>query len=345
MTYRNITERQTYKCSNLLCNLQRLFLLTALLTYKQAERQRRTETHTRMHTEVQRDRDTQIQTNRQTRYPDQPTCINIPILYDESGCPRQVSKVRQPHLRTRRCVGFRISSHPAFKFPWSYEFPLAFGCNRIFHRWGTCRNNWRQVHSCRSRFCHNYFFIFLFLYPLRHRFGAANQAGILSAASRAEMADVEQMKKIVSFVTCEITFGQNVCDLMFGINVSDLDFGIHIDPIKQLIQSNFVGPWYMSHFGTPVFYYHLNHGFIVLKDIQHSTGNSMCSAWWNVINVSWIEIDVRDWNLCSHVWLSISRQVSPWPSYIFGFVGLLWYRMKYFNYQITKNKSGNTIHA
>ena len=33
------------------------------------------------------------------------------------------------------------------------------------------------------------------------------------------MADVEQMKKIIPFVTCEITFGQNVCK--FGINVSN----------------------------------------------------------------------------------------------------------------------------
>ena len=56
----------------------------------------------------------------------------------------------------------------------------------------------------------------------RHRFGAAYQAGILSATRRAEMADVGQMKKIVPFVTCEITFGQNVCELLFGINVTNL---------------------------------------------------------------------------------------------------------------------------
>ena len=43
------------------------------------------------------------------------------------------------------------------------------------------------------------------MHPLRHLFRAAYQAGTLSAASRAEMADVEQMKKIVPFVTCEIT--------------------------------------------------------------------------------------------------------------------------------------------
>ena len=37
------------------------------------------------------------------------------------------------------------------------------------------------------------------------------------------MADVEQMRKIIPFATCEITFGQIVCELMFGINVSNLN--------------------------------------------------------------------------------------------------------------------------
>ena len=71
--------------------------------------------------------------------------------------------------------------------------------------------------------------------------GAAYQAGILSATSRPEMADVEQMKKSVPKVTCEITFGQYVCELVFGVNVSNLKFRININPIKQPIQSNSVG--------------------------------------------------------------------------------------------------------
>ena len=81
----------------------------------------------------------------------------------------------------------------------------------------------------------------IILHPLRHRCAAAYQAGILSAASRAEMTDVEQMKKIFPFVTCEITVSQHVCELMFGINVLDLNFGISINPVKQPIQSNSVG--------------------------------------------------------------------------------------------------------
>ena len=37
---------------------------------------------------------------------------------------------------------------------------------------------------------------------------------------------------------------------------------------------------------------------------------------------------LRGWNLSSHVWLSVCRQVSLWLSYIFGFVGVVWWGMK-----------------
>ena len=55
--------------------------------------------------------------------------------------------------------------------------------------------------------------------PLRHC-GAAYQAEILSAA------DIEQLKKIVPLITCEVSFGRNVCELMFGVNVTNLDLGV-----------------------------------------------------------------------------------------------------------------------
>ena len=55
-------------------------------------------------------------------------------------------------------------------------------------------------------------------FPLIDPLGdAANQAGFLGAAKKAEMADVEQIKMIIPFVTYEMSFGQNVCDLVFGI--------------------------------------------------------------------------------------------------------------------------------
>ena len=203
----------------------------------------------------------------------------------------------------------------------------------------------RQVRRCRIWFYHTSFFSLLFLHPFRHRFGAAYQAGNLSAASGAEMAGVEQMKNIIPFVTCEFTFGQNVCELIFGIDVSNLNFRIKINPVKQPIQSNSVGSWHMSHCGTSAFDYHLNHGFVVLKDIQHRIGTRMCSAWWNVINIGQIEIGVRGWYLFSHVSLSVCRQVSPWLSYIFAFVGLVWWGMKNLNHLTPKIESGNPIHA
>ena len=84
------------------------------------------------------------------------------------------------------------------------------------------------------------------------------------------MADDEQMKS-VPVITCEITFGQNVCVLMFGVNVSNLNLGVQINSVKQPIRSNSVGPWYMSHNGTSAFYCHLNHGFIVLQNVEHRT--------------------------------------------------------------------------
>ena len=53
---------------------------------------------------------------------------------------------------------------------------------------------------------------------LRHC-GATYQAEILGAASGAEKADIEQMKKIVPLITCEIPFGQNISELVFGVLV------------------------------------------------------------------------------------------------------------------------------
>ena len=137
--------------------------------------------------------------------------------------------------------------------------------------WRTRKLPERQVHRWKSGFCHNSFFILLFPRPLRHLFGEAYQAGILSAASRGEMADVEQMKKIVPFVTCEITFGQYVCELMCGVDVPNLNPGSRFTLSKQPFQRNSVGPWYVSHCWTSAFYYHLNHGFIVLKNVEHRT--------------------------------------------------------------------------
>ena len=85
------------------------------------------------------------------------------------------------------------------------------------------------------------------------------------------MADVEQTQKMVPFITCDISLCKYVCELVFGVIVLNLDLGVQIDSVKQPFQSNSMGSGHMSHCGTSAFDYHLNHGFIIPKDIkQHS---------------------------------------------------------------------------
>ena len=55
------------------------------------------------------------------------------------------------------------------------------------------------------------------------------------------MADAARMKKIVPFVTCEITFCQNVCELFFGVTVPYLNLGVQNNSVQQPIQCNSVG--------------------------------------------------------------------------------------------------------
>ena len=108
----------------------------------------------------------------------------------------------------------------------------------------------------------------MFLHPFRHRFfWAANQAEILSAAKRAETADVEQMKKTVPLITCEFTFGQYVCEMMFGVDVSDFKFW---DPIQfgQTTSQEQLGGFLIRWTSSDN---HLDNRFVVLKNIQRST--------------------------------------------------------------------------
>ena len=84
------------------------------------------------------------------------------------------------------------------------------------------------------------------------------------------MADVEQTQKMILFITCEISLGQYVCELVFGVNVFDLDFGVQIDSINQPIKSNSVGSGNTSHCRAPSLYDHLDHCFVVSKDVQQS---------------------------------------------------------------------------
>ena len=78
------------------------------------------------------------------------------------------------------------------------------------------------------------------------------------------MANVEQTQKMIPFITCEISLGQYVCELVFGVNVFDLD------QIKKPIKSNSVGSGNMYHCRASSHYDHLDHCFVVFKDVQKS---------------------------------------------------------------------------
>ena len=75
---------------------------------------------------------------------------------------------------------------------------------------------------------------------------------------------------MIPFITCEISLSQYVCELVFGVNVFDLDLGVQIDSIKRPIKSNSVGSGNMSYGRTSSLFDHLDHCFVVFKDVQQS---------------------------------------------------------------------------
>ena len=77
----------------------------------------------------------------------------------------------------------------------------------------------------------------------------------------------------------KISLGQYVCELVFGVNVFDLDFGVQIDSIKQPIKSNSVGSGNMSHCRASSLYDHLDHCFVVFKEIQQSFLTRRMHVW------------------------------------------------------------------
>ena len=84
------------------------------------------------------------------------------------------------------------------------------------------------------------------------------------------MADVEQTQKMIPFITCELSLCQYVSELVFGVDIFDLDPGVQIDSIKPSIKSNSVGSGNMSHCQASSLYDHLDHCFVVFKDIQQT---------------------------------------------------------------------------
>ena len=130
----------------------------------------------------------------------------------------------EPHLRTWRCVILIWTSSGRFPCTLCYEIrTLLTGCSEYLRAtWCTrtrscrkaCRSMRDQVQR-RLRMCNNSLFSWSLLHSFGHRFGDA---------CWTEHDDIEQMEKIISFITCEIALSQYVCELVFGVNIFDFGF-------------------------------------------------------------------------------------------------------------------------
>ena len=80
--------------------------------------------------------------------------------------------------------------------------------------------------------------------------------------------NIEQLEKMVPFVASECAYGQHVCQLVSSVDIFDLDLWIEVDPVKQPIKRNSVGSGNVSHCWTSALNDHLDHNFIVFKNVQ-----------------------------------------------------------------------------
>ena len=122
----------------------------------------------------------------------------------------------------------------------------------------------------RLWFCCDSFFTCTFLCSFRHRFDAVDGA---------EMANVEQTQKMVPLITCEISLYQYVCELVFGVN--DLIWILGFELILSNNQSR-ATLWVLEtclNVGLLPFNDHLDHCFVVFKEIQHSFLTKRIRVW------------------------------------------------------------------
>ena len=61
---------------------------------------------------------------------------------------------------------------------------------------------------------------------------------------------------------------QYVCGLGFAVIIFDLDLGFQIDSVEQPIKSNSMGSGHVFHYWTSSFDNHLDHRFIIFKNVQ-----------------------------------------------------------------------------
>ena len=172
-------------------------------------------------------------------------------------------------------------------FPWILTSVMFLP--RAHWSWGRDerRRPGNKIHH-RSRFRCDSLFSWILLRSFRH---------CIRTNCRTEMANIEPTQQMISLITREISFGQNVSELVFGVDVFDLDLGIQINSIKQPIKSNSVGPGNMSHCRTPAFNDHFDHCFIVFKHIQQNFLMRRLDVWRNRINILDLNLPWYFWYL------------------------------------------------
>ena len=84
----------------------------------------------------------------------------------------------------------------------------------------------------------------------------------MAAREKGHVHYVEQLEKLIPFISSERTFRQDVSELATGVNIFHVDHWVKMDPVKQPIKCHFVGTGYMSHRQTPAFNDHPDHGRI-----------------------------------------------------------------------------------
>ena len=150
-------------------------------------------------------------------------CYETPSLTYSCMCPHLPSVSRRwlKHRIVRRVVG--IAQILRIILPRTQEV--------VRHQIRRSRLRHHQIHRSRLRhrrtFCGS-----IFLPSLWHGTLLSVWKKEMAARDHREIHDIQQTKKIVPLITCEITFAQNVSELVLGVNIFDLDLG------SKLILSN-----------------------------------------------------------------------------------------------------------
>ena len=100
------------------------------------------------------------------------------------------------------------------------------------------------------------------------------------------MADVIRTEKMIPFITCEISLGQCVCELVFGVKMY-LIWILESELIRSNNQSR-ASLWVLETcliVRVSSLYNHLDHCFVVFKDIQQSFLMRRIDVWGNKISI------------------------------------------------------------